>query len=141
MEYTTRSAKETHNLGKKLAKQLKGGEVLGLIGDLGAGKTTFTQGLAAGLSVKQKVTSPTFVLMKVYPTKHKTIKTLVHIDAYRIKTLADLEAIGASEYFNSKDSAVIIEWADLIAGLPQKKYLKISFGNADNQTRKITINK
>jgi len=68
---TTYSEKQTFNLGKKIAKKLQGGEIIGLTGDLGAGKTVFIKGLAKGLGVRQAVTSPTFVLMKIYKTNLK----------------------------------------------------------------------
>ncbi|MDP3986265.1 MAG: tRNA (adenosine(37)-N6)-threonylcarbamoyltransferase complex ATPase subunit type 1 TsaE, partial [Candidatus Veblenbacteria bacterium] len=82
--FTTTSASQTRALGTKLAGELKGGELLALTGHLGSGKTTFLKGLAKGLGVKDTVTSPTFVLMKVYPAKHKNIRTFVHVDCYRL---------------------------------------------------------
>lgn len=114
-KFITHSEKETFDLAKKYAKTLKGGEVIGLIGDLGAGKTVFVKGLAAGLDIKKTVNSPTFVLMKVYPVKkHKTIKNLIHIDAYRIKKAEEILAIGAEEYFNKLNTVVAIEWVDKV---------------------------
>ena len=117
----TRSEKETIEFAKKYAKTLKGGEVIGLIGDLGAGKTVFVKGVAAGLGIKKTITSPTFVLMKVYPVrKHKTIKNLVHIDAYRLKgEIGEIMYLGLNEYLNN-ETAIIIEWPDKI-----KNHLKI----------------
>jgi tRNA threonylcarbamoyladenosine biosynthesis protein TsaE len=111
----TKTEKETFALGEKFAKTLRGGEVIGLIGDLGAGKTVFVKGVAKGLGIKNTITSPTFVLMKVYPVKnHGTIKNLIHIDAYRLKNSNDLKSIGAEEYMNQNDSVLLIEWADKI---------------------------
>ena len=114
---------------------MTGGQILGLTGNLGAGKTIFTKGLALGLGIKKNITSPTFVLMKVYPTKHQQIKFLVHIDAYRIKSAHDLIAIGADEYFKRADTITVIEWADKIKKiLPKKtKFVKISI----NKTSRI----
>ncbi|MBI3290697.1 tRNA (adenosine(37)-N6)-threonylcarbamoyltransferase complex ATPase subunit type 1 TsaE [Candidatus Falkowbacteria bacterium] len=77
MRYLTATEKQTFNLGKKLAKTLKGGEVLALSGDLGAGKTVLTKGLAAGLGVKGIVNSPTFVLMKLYPLQATSLPRLI----------------------------------------------------------------
>ena len=121
MQITTKSEKETFNFAKNYATKLKGGEIIGLIGDLGAGKTIFAKGLAEGLEIKQIVNSPTFVLMKIYDCQnHKTIKNLVHIDAYRIESVKDIIAIGANEYFNKKNTVTVIEWADKIKKiLPQ----------------------
>ncbi len=115
----TKSSKETRDWASKYAQNLQGGEIIGLIGNLGAGKTTFSQGLARGLGVNQNVNSPTYVIMKIYPVKNANskIKNLVHIDAYRLESENDLENIGALEYFNKKDTVVLIEWADKLPKL------------------------
>jgi tRNA threonylcarbamoyladenosine biosynthesis protein TsaE len=131
------SEKQTFNFAKKFSKNLIGGEVFGLIGNLGAGKTIFTKGLAQGLKIKKNITSPTFVLMKVYPVKSPTIKFLVHIDAYRIKSTKDLIAIGADEYFNRPDAITIIEWADKIKKILPKKTKFIKINLQKNNSRKI----
>jgi len=135
MKFLSTAEKQTFAFAKKLAKQLAGGQTLGLIGNLGAGKTVFAKGLAAGLGVKKPVTSPTFVLMRVYPVKSPTIKRLVHVDAYRVKSARDLIAIGAADYFNCPDTITVIEWADKIKTiLPKKaKFVKISI----NKTSRI----
>ncbi len=112
MKHLTKTEKETYELGKKLSKSLRGGEVIGLIGDLGTGKTAFSKGIAAGLGVKNTVTSPTFVIMKIYEGKKK----LVHIDAYRLTSYEDLRAIGIEDYLNRKDTVIVIEWADRLKG-------------------------
>jgi len=124
----THSEKETIKFAARLAKQLKGGEIIGLIGDLGAGKTVFVKGLAKGLGIKETITSPTFVLMKVYrlSLNQKKIKNLVHIDAYRIQSSEDIIAIGASEYWQRPDTITVIEWADKIKTVlhRQAKFIK-----------------
>lgn len=127
MRLISRSEKQTFNFAKNFSKRLKGGEVIGLIGNLGAGKTIFTKGLAAGLGIIKNITSPTFVLMRVYPVKSRRIKQLVHIDAYRVKSARDLTAIGADDYFNQPSTVTTIEWADKIKKiLPKKaKFIKI----------------
>jgi tRNA threonylcarbamoyladenosine biosynthesis protein TsaE len=111
MKIITKSEKETFDFAKKFARTLKGGEVIGLIGELGAGKTIFTKGLAAGLGIKNVVNSPTFVLMKVYDIKNKTsqIKRLVHVDAYRIKLATEASNIGLEDFLNKKN-ILAIEW-------------------------------
>jgi tRNA threonylcarbamoyladenosine biosynthesis protein TsaE len=138
MKFLSTSEKQTFSLAKKFAKSLIGGECLGLIGNLGAGKTIFTKGLAAGLGVKKTITSPTFVLMKIYPIKHDKIKFLVHIDAYRVKSTEDLTAIGADEYFGlpagrpgRPDTVTVIEWADKIKKILPKttRFINISYKN------------
>lgn len=141
-QYTTASEKETLALGEKLAKTLKGGEAIGLIGELGAGKTILAKGIAKGLGIKKNITSPTFVLMKVYKVRNLKfeIRNLVHVDAYRIDDKRELLDIGVEEYLGDKNSVVIIEWADKVKDLfKNKKYIKISLGGIKNNQRVITI--
>jgi tRNA threonylcarbamoyladenosine biosynthesis protein TsaE len=129
---TTHSEKQTFNLGKKIAKQLKGGETIALIGELGAGKTVLIKGLAAGLGIKKTITSPTFVLMKLHTTdKHgqartstDKIKWLCHVDAYRLKSGQDLIDIGLKDWLGQSDTVTVIEWADRIKEvLPKNKIM------------------
>jgi len=128
MKHIVNSAKETKELARQYSANLNGGDVIGLSGDLGAGKTTFVQGLAKSLGVTHNVTSPTFVIMKLYQAKHKTIKTICHVDAYRLKTALDLESIGIGEYLGAPDCLTIIEWSEKVRNiLPKKtKYIKIT---------------
>ncbi len=136
--YSSNSHKATESLGRKIAQTLIGGEALALTGNLGSGKTTFVKGLARGLGIKQIITSPTFVLMKVYKAKHKSIKQLVHVDCYRVPGV-ELTAIGLGDYLNQPDTVVVIEWAEK---LPKKFkpsiILKFTVGKAPN-TRIIEI--
>ncbi len=111
----TGSEKETTEVAKSFAEKIKTGKVFALSGDLGAGKTVFVRGFLRGLGYKGRVNSPTFVLMKIYDIKrHPKIKQVCHIDAYRLENSADLEAIGALEYFKRKDTIVFIEWPEKI---------------------------
>ncbi len=114
MKQITHSELETFNLAKEFATTLKGGETICLIGDLGAGKTAFSKGLASGLGVEKIVTSPTFVLMKNYVANSGHINKVAHIDAYRLTGAEDLEAIGALDYMNDNTCVTIIEWADRV---------------------------
>lgn len=129
MQYISKSAKDTYKLAEKIATKFKGGEIIGLIGELGAGKTTFTKAIAKTLKIKKNITSPTFVLMKIYPVKltGSKIKTLIHVDAYRLKTAEDLTAIGAQDYLGRPDTVAFIEWADRIKKIlpKQTKYISI----------------
>lgn len=128
MKITTNTEKETIQFAQKIAKELQGGEIIGLIGDLGAGKTVFSKGLAKGLGIKDMITSPTYVVMKVYDVpKHQNIKKLCHIDAYRLISAHDIEAIGALEYMERNDTVTVIEWPDKIKKiLPRKtRFIKI----------------
>jgi len=135
MNIITNNEEETFAFAKKFAETLEGGEIIGLIGDLGAGKTVFTKGLAAGLGIKNNVNSPTFVLMKVYKAKGK-IKTLVHIDAYRLQNMADLVAIGAEDYFNRNDTITVIEWIDKIQSeLPDNNLIIFNLAHQNKDKR------
>ena len=119
----TVSEKQTFALAKKFTKRFKGGEIIGLVGELGAGKTVFVKGLASGLGIKKTVNSPTFVLMKIYKIKNAKlkVKNLCHIDAYRVKTAKEIALLGAREYFNRPDTVTVIEWADKIKKILPKK--------------------
>jgi len=138
-QITTTSEKQTFAFAKKFAKSLKGGEVIGLIGELGTGKTIFTKGLAKGLGVKGIVNSPTFVLMKIYEVKglNLKIKVLCHIDAYRIKLAKDLSAVGIEEYFNRTDTITVVEWADKIKKILPKRTRYVKFINRGENKRLI----
>ncbi len=141
MKIITKSEKETFDLGASLAKKAKGGEVYTLSGDLGAGKTVFTRGFCYGLGIKNGVSSPTFVLMKIYKVKkHKTIKEVCHIDAYRLKTRKDLEAIGAQDYFGRSDTVCFIEWPEVVDDF-YKKTIQIKILAKSEEERSIEIKK
>ncbi len=105
-EETIEYAKEYFNISKS--------KILGLVGNLGTGKTVFTQGIAQALGINEIVNSPTFVLMKIYKTKHQIFKQLVHVDAYRLTSAQELIDIGLEEYFNRPDTLIVIEWADKV---------------------------
>lgn len=123
---------------------LKGGvgevaTVLGLSGDLGAGKTTFTQQLASLLGVKEDVTSPTFVIEKIYDLPEPPLygfKKLIHIDAYRLDSGAELLSLGFKELLNTPENLIIIEWPERVADiLPSStKILKFTFINDTTRT-------
>ncbi len=109
---------EARTFARTFAKQLKGGEVIALIGPLGSGKTTFTQSLAKSLGVKQKVLSPTFIVLQEFATKLKT-KTgvkiyLAHLDLYRTKNFAEVAALGLPHTWTRPHAITVIEWADKI---------------------------
>ncbi len=137
----TKKEEETRKFGLKLAKKIKAGDILALIGNLGAGKTTFIQGLAKGLGIKNKITSPTFVQLKIYPASKRGIKNLYHFDFYRLESLSSLESQGLEEYLKNKNGVVVIEWADKIKKLLGPKTKKINFKIKNKQSRIITINK
>ncbi len=120
MVYLSASTKQTKTIAKKLASQLNPGAVLGLVGELGSGKTHFVKGLAEYFGIKKNITSPTFVLLKPYSIKRKNFKKLIHVDCYRLNSPKELLAIGFDEYLNNTDYLVVIEWADKIKSLLPK---------------------
>ena len=135
MKIISKSEKDTFKIAKDLTSKLKGGEVLCLIGDLGSGKTAFTKGIAKALKIKNTITSPTFVLMKVYLGD----KQLVHIDAYRLRSGNDLEAIGALDYFDDPDTITVIEWAEKVKDIWPKNRKVIEFKVKSENQREIKI--
>lgn len=105
MKFLSHSAEETFAFAKRVADKLKGGEIILLNGDLGAGKTTFTKGLARALGVKETVTSPTFTYVKEYDGR----LTLYHFDMYRVSDADEVYELGLEEYFY-KGGVVVVEW-------------------------------
>lgn len=136
MKHLTTSEKETFDFAKKFAQEiLHGGDIVGLIGDLGAGKTIFSKGIGAGLGVAQNITSPTFVVMKIYDISNPSsdIKHLCHIDAYRLKKGQDLVAIGVLEYFDRTDTITVIEWANYVKDILPKRTKFVKIKSEDNK--------
>lgn len=135
---TTHSAQETMDLGREIARKLRGGEIISLIGDLGGGKTTFTKGIAEELKIDETITSPTFVLLKNYPghIDDKNIE-LVHIDAYRCETIEDIKSVGIEDYLGRDDVILVIEWADKIKEILPANIIDIKFAYVDENSRRI----
>ena len=106
----TRSPEETYELGRKIGLQARPGQVYTLTGDLGVGKTVFTQGVAAGLGITEPVCSPTFTIVQVYEEGRLPF---YHFDVYRIGDIEEMEEIGYDDYFFGK-GICLIEWAELI---------------------------
>ncbi|MDO8886011.1 tRNA (adenosine(37)-N6)-threonylcarbamoyltransferase complex ATPase subunit type 1 TsaE [Candidatus Oleimmundimicrobium sp.] len=120
----TKSVSETQKLAEGLAQFLQAGDVISLTGDLGAGKTCFVKGLAHGLRINMKITSPTFALIKEYMSLSNL--PFYHFDVYRLKSLQEMLDIGYEEYFFG-DGITVIEWGDKVAPLLPKDFLEIKF--------------
>lgn len=121
MEKLSTSVSQTLRIGKLLARNLRGGEIILLSGALGAGKTVLAKGIAQGLGInKDNVLSPTFVLLRVHKGKH----LLQHFDLYRLKSIEDIFALGYEEYFYSQ-AVTIIEWPERLKFLLPREFLKI----------------
>ncbi|MBE5741551.1 MAG: tRNA (adenosine(37)-N6)-threonylcarbamoyltransferase complex ATPase subunit type 1 TsaE [Clostridiales bacterium] len=134
MRTLVHSLEETKKLAKRFADSLNKGDVVLLNGDLGAGKTTFTQFVFAFLGVKEVVNSPTFAILKTY--KGKCI--LHHFDTYRISSEEAIEA-GFDEVLGDRDSIIFIEWSENIAPLLPKNTKKINIKVVDENTREFEI--
>lgn len=114
----TNSPQETKELGKKMAERAKTGDVFTLVGDLGVGKTVFTQGIAEGLGIDEPVNSPTFTIVQEYESGRMPF---YHFDVYRIGDPEEMDEIGFDDYIYG-DGLCLIEWADLIEEiLPEKR--------------------
>ena len=118
----TRSPEETYELGRKIGLQARPGQVYTLTGDLGVGKTVFTQGVAAGLGITEPVSSPTFTIVQVYEEGRLPF---YHFDVYRIGDIEEMEEIGYDDYFFGQ-GICLIEWANLIEEILPEKLIKVT---------------
>ncbi len=150
--FISKSEKETEKIAAKMAKKLRGGEVIALIGNLGTGKTVFVRGLAHGLSIKKSITSPSFVLLKQYKIpKPKSqirdrfknqnskfeIQYLIHIDAYKLKDEKDLIEIGTLDWLGKENTVTVIEWADKVKKILPKDAIKIILKTGKRENERI----
>ena len=147
LSFCSHSRQETVDFARKISGFLKRGDILGLFGDLGSGKTTFVKGLAKGLGLKRKINSPSFVILKIYPLKlnrtiskhsHKEATSLYHFDLFRLRSLKELEDVGYEDFiYNS--GICVIEWADKAGKLLPKHYLKIRIKIKAEDVRMINL--
>lgn len=137
-EYIVKDLKDTQKVAAELLADLKGGQTIALSGNLGAGKTAFVKALAKELGIKETISSPTFVLMKVYDVNYKKINKFVHVDCYRLRGQEDLFDIGLGDYLNYDNIVVAIEWADKIINLP-KNTIFVDLKIIDQDKRSIKI--
>ncbi|MBI4143073.1 tRNA (adenosine(37)-N6)-threonylcarbamoyltransferase complex ATPase subunit type 1 TsaE [Candidatus Uhrbacteria bacterium] len=155
---TSRSEPETERIAARFARTLRGGEVILLDGDLGAGKTVFVRGLARGLGITERITSPTFVLMRIHRVESRESKvvssvradraltphasrltTFIHVDAYRIRDSRELEAIGLLEYVEQPDTVVAIEWGSRVSSQWRRRAYRVTLTSTTPHHRTITI--
>ena len=120
----TRTPQETFDVGKKIGENARPGQIYTLTGDLGVGKTVFTQGFAKGLGINEPINSPTFTIVQEY---HDGRLPLYHFDVYRIGDITEMDEIGYEEYFYS-EGVCLIEWGNLISEIMPENatYIKIS---------------
>lgn len=143
----TKSAEETKELAREFARSVvdelalgKGATVIALSGTLGGGKTTFAQGFSEGLGVKEKVKSPTFVLMQEYPLQGEKFARFYHLDCYRLKKAAEAKTIGLPEVLENPKNLVLIEWAEKVKTMLPKKVITVKFFHVGENSRKISFN-
>lgn len=144
--YITKNPSQTKKLGEKLAKEIlnkkpKRAVVIALIGELGGGKTTFLQGFAKGLGVKEKILSPTFVIMRKFKicADSPQFLSFYHIDCYRIQNPKEILMLGFRKIISDQQNIVAIEWADKTEKIMPKDALWVKFQFIDKNKRKITI--
>jgi len=138
--FITKSPAETKQLAATLAKEIPLNNVIGLIGNLGTGKTAFTQGFAKAMRIKEAVGSPTFKLISEY---EGTKSWLYHIDCYRLKNLQQFINIGGEDYLAPVNGFTLIEWADIIADILPNNSVIINFNRIAGKTeyREIIISR
>lgn len=141
--FITKTAKETQKIGENFAKKVlqttnkEGAIIICLEGNLGGGKTTFTQGFSKGLRIKEKILSPTFVIQKRFNLKNKKYKNFYHIDCYRLNDKKDILELGFEEIIKNPENIILIEWAEKIKEFLPKGSLNIAFNFINEKEREI----
>lgn len=138
----TESAEETQKLAEDLSLN-SDNKFFALFGNLGSGKTTFTQGFAKGLGIKERIISPTFIIAREYEVmmndKGLRIKKFYHIDLYRVESSKDIQGLGLGEIFSGEKNIIVVEWAEKIKNILPKKRTEIYLENLEGNKRKITF--
>jgi len=144
-KHLTNSPVQTKGIGRGLAQKVlrkklsKKAQVLALKGDLGSGKTTFLQGFARGLGVREKILSPTFVILKKFRVKNSKFKFFYHIDCYRILKPKEISDLGFKEIISDPGNIVAVEWAERVKKILPKNSLVLKFEFIDKSKRKIEV--
>ena len=136
MTYVTNSPAETEALGQCLAERLQPGDVIAYTGDLGAGKTAFTRGLARGLGITERITSPTFTIVNEYQGGRLP---LFHFDMYRLGSSEELYEIGWEDYL-ARGGVCAVEWSEIVADALEEDCIRVDIRQGDTEhQRKITV--
>ncbi len=142
MNYKTSNPEENEKIVSEFLEKLRpkddGATILGLYGDLGSGKTTFTKSLAKVLGVEAVVISPTFVIEKIYSLENKPFKHLIHIDAYRIEKSEEMLRLGWQKIVSDKENLIVVEWPERIFDI-LGDHIKIKFDHIGDNEREIEI--
>jgi len=142
MKLITKNTEETKALAEHFIGSLEQGEnaiIVALDGDLGSGKTTFSQFIGEALGVRDAIQSPTFLIEKIYELYDKPWKHLVHIDAYRLEQDEELLHLGWKEITNRKDNLILVEWAEKVKNILPENTIYISFKHISESEREIEI--
>lgn len=138
------SEKNIKEISKEILDMVKtikkvGATLISFSGDLGTGKTALAKEIAKHLGVKEKIISPTFVIMKIYKTKDKKFKKLIHIDAYRLNKSIELINLGWNEIMKDKDSIVLMEWPENVPDCIDMQSCKVEITHLDDTTRNLKV--
>lgn len=144
MKLLSKSPKETEKIAKEFVKDIlkkkhNGAIIVGLSGNLGAGKTAFVKAVAKSLGVTDTVQSPTFVIEKIYKIKTENFEHLIHIDAYRLESAEELLKLGFKEIAENPKNIIFIEWPEKVKGILPKDAALIYFTHINDKEREITI--
>src|SRR5271168_798431 len=145
MKILSKSLKETNGIAKDFVKEIlkdttkKGAKIIGLSGNLGAGKTAFVKAVAEALGVSETVQSPTFVIEKIYKIQDPHFEHLIHIDAYRLENAEELLKLGFKEISENPTNIIFIEWPEKVPGLLPKDASILYFAHFNEEQREITI--
>lgn len=140
MKHVSKSPENTGEIAKSFPETLKVGpkaRVVGLVGDLGAGKTVFSQALGKVLGVEEHMQSPTFLIEKIYELKGQNWTHLIHIDAYRLDKEDELISLGWNEIISKPENLIVVEWADKIKSILPEDTQMLEFTFVDDTTRTI----
>ncbi len=144
MKIISKSISDTEKIAKDFIEKISMGVydtalVVGLYGDLGSGKTTFTQAIAKIFDIKEDITSPTFVIEKIYDINHNDFRKLVHIDAYRLDSAKELSALDLDKTLSDSRNIIFIEWPERVLEVLPKNHAKIFFKFLNEFEREIEI--
>jgi tRNA threonylcarbamoyladenosine biosynthesis protein TsaE len=144
MIITSKSVEQTGEIAKEFLQKVShgvytGALVVGLYGDLGSGKTTFTQAFAKHLGITNNITSPTFVIEKIYKTTNGQFENLVHIDAYRLENAEELSVLSWKETVSNSKNLILIEWPERVVDILPVNHAKIMFRFISENEREIEI--
>lgn len=139
---TSKNLEDTQQIAEDFVRDLvpkNTALVVGLYGDLGSGKTTFTQQVAKALGITETVTSPTFVIEKIYTISHNSFTQLIHIDAYRLESSKELVQLHWQEIINDPKNIIMLEWPERVADILPDGMAKLTFIFIDETTREVEV--